>query len=226
MVICAVAFAAETSLQTVRHDNLGGETHVYYAPQLERVRIDSGGSVTLIDYKRGDAYMRAESSAGWVKRSFREFDKQQERISRDSLQVGGFVPPEKPMDQLRWRVKRESAGNECSNIILANQHGEESNMCVIRDARVKQLDFIRRYLKRTPMELRGLLESSEELFLYAQGMVPIRGKRRGSEFTQEPFMPTDAKAKLFSLPSAKELVGPAELYRSRYFEAMFPSEKK
>ena len=98
-------------------------------------------------------------------------------------------------------------------------------MCVIRDRKVRQLEFLSRFYQNMPAKLQQMVEESAELFLYTKGIVPVVGMRRGKRFHLLEFEQHRKPAKAFAPPPGFEPGTQDDHLRTSFAEAIYGASR-
>jgi hypothetical protein len=203
----------------------------YYSPQLKALRFEGPNKTVIIQFAKGRGFIIFKNGKRVVREidfeKFRYADEQAQRYTRDlmGIAVGNGTTHQRKwallnMSEISTKINFQS----CYWASLVNQFKERLAMCVIRDARVRQLAFMKEYFLKIPSQLREVVEDSSELFLYSQGIVPIHWKKKGKLVEVQNYSTETVLPRWFEPPMnlAKEDYG--SHYRHLYLKALNISE--
>ncbi len=228
VILAAEIEQTEVESFTLVHKLGDKKVTTHYAPSLFAIYQETGREGILIDFFAEHIYWYVSGSNKRLlrQRSFRDFRAADQAIHEYSRLITGFTPPQlEPTAGQPWRflqpitTTKKDASARCANVRLVNALGEELEMCVIRDHNVRRLDFLNRYYRAMPKKVQAILESSAELFLYSEGVIPMVGKRRGKPFELVEYKHWWRPKRDFQPPPKGETVTPPSRYPRIYLEA-------
>jgi hypothetical protein len=102
---------------------------------------------------------------------------------------------------------------------------EKNNIKILFYISPADVEFMEKYFEQLPTQLKRDLESSEEIFLYSQGLLPVLWKRRGRSFELRSIKHESVAMTFFRKPSEYEKSAPRYAAEESYFDAMKRASK-
>jgi hypothetical protein len=234
MVDAATLPVPEVQVIVMERQNSGISIKTMYAPQLAMIRLEIGNRVTVIDLPHQLVWWLAKQNHQLVnEQSFSQLIKSEQTVRLDTKKFTGFeIPALETLGIHDWQLQPSSVEyirNQqpafCQTVELKNRSGEIISMCVRQDQAIQRLEFMEKYFEQLPTQLKRDLESSEEIFLYSQGLLPVLWKRRGRSFELRSIKHESVAMTFFRKPSEYEKSAPRYAAEESYFDAMKRASK-
>ena len=199
----------------------------YYSPKLKALRYEGPEKTVIIQFAKRRGFVIFKRGKRVVREiefeKFRRADELAQRYTRDlvGVSIGNGATHYRKWAMLKMSSDASDLGGQrCFWADLVNQFNERLSMCVIRDARVRQLAFLKEFTRNIPSQLQDVVEDSAELFLYSQGIVPIHWKKKGKTVNLQRLSTETILPKWFEPPVLVKREDYGSHYKNLYFKAL------